>query len=62
MSLLVYLFTIAMGLVFGVLSMKNAEIYWTQEYFDYACRVVADQEAVQPESTAPNPNDTPEEN
>ena len=33
---LTYLFTIIMGLIFGVLSMKSAEIYWTDELWHYA--------------------------
>lgn len=33
---LTYLFTIIMGVIFGVLSMKNAEIYWTEEMWHYA--------------------------
>lgn len=41
-SFLVYLFTITMGIIFGVLAMKNAENYWTQEYYDYAVQVVAE--------------------
>ena len=43
-SFLVYLFTITMGIIFGVLAMKNAENYWTQEYYDYAVQVVAENE------------------
>lgn len=35
-TMLTYLFTIVMGLVFGVLQMKNAEDYWTTEYYQYA--------------------------
>ena len=35
-SLLTYLFTIVMGLIFGILQMKSAEIYWTDEYYKYA--------------------------
>lgn len=35
-SLFTYLFTIAMGIVFGILQMKKAEVYWTGEYYDYA--------------------------
>ena len=25
-----------MGLIFGVMQMFKAEIYWTEEYYDYA--------------------------
>lgn len=35
-SLLTYLFTIVMGLIFGIMQMKSAEIYWTEEYLLYA--------------------------
>lgn len=35
-ALLTYLFTIIMGLIFGVLQMKQAELYWTTEYLAYA--------------------------
>lgn len=38
-SMLTYLFTIIMGLIFGVLQMKNAEEYWTDEYYRYALLV-----------------------
>ena len=38
-SAIVYLFTIVMGCVCGVLQMKKTEIYWTDEYYDYACMV-----------------------
>lgn len=39
MSLLTYLFTIVMGLIFGILQMKKAEDYWTDEYYRYALMV-----------------------
>lgn len=35
-SMLTYLFTIIMGLILGVLQMKNAEEYWTNEYWKFA--------------------------
>lgn len=35
-SMLTYLFTITLGIIFGVLQMKKAELYWTTEYYDYA--------------------------
>lgn len=35
-TMLTYLFTIIMGLVFGILQMKNDETYWTTEYLQYA--------------------------
>ena len=39
MSMLTYLFTIVMGLIFGVLQMKTAEEYWTNEFWQYAQQV-----------------------
>lgn len=41
MSMLTYLFTIVMGLIFGVLQMKTAEEYWTNEFWQYAQQVKA---------------------
>lgn len=38
-SMLTYLFTIIMGLIFGVLQMSQTEIYWTTEYWQYAKRI-----------------------
>ena len=57
-SFLVYLFTITMGIIFGVLAMKNAENYWTQEYYDYAVQVVAEHEP----NTTSSPASTEENN
>ena len=36
MAMLTYLFTIIMGVVFGILQMKSSEEYWTVEYPRYA--------------------------
>lgn len=36
MSMLTYLFTIVMNLIFGILQMKSAEEYWTTEYWEHA--------------------------
>lgn len=41
-SMLTYLFTITMGIVFGVIQMKNDEIYWTEEYYSYAITLKED--------------------
>lgn len=38
-AMLTYLFTIVMGLIFGILQMKSAEEYWTEEYYEYALYV-----------------------
>lgn len=35
-TFLSYIFTIFLGVIFGILQMKKAEIYWTEEYNDYA--------------------------
>lgn len=43
-ALLTYLFTIIIGLVFGVVQMKQAEIYWTTEYYDFAVMYTAQKE------------------
>ena len=37
-SMLSYIFTLAMGLIFGVMQMKKAETYWTTEYYAYALK------------------------
>ena len=44
MSMLTYLFTIIMGLIFGVIQMENAEEYWTNEFWQYAQLVKYEQE------------------
>ena len=38
-ALLTYLMTIVLGLIFGIIEMKKVEIYWIEEYYDYAKRV-----------------------
>lgn len=35
-TMLTYIFTIAMGVVFGIIQMGTAEEYWTTEYWQYA--------------------------
>ena len=47
-SMLAFLFTIAMGVVFGVLQMKKAEAYWTDEFYRYAI-MIKEEEAKKPE-------------
>lgn len=44
-SMLSYFFTIAMGLIFGVLQMKATEEYWTEEFLRYAKMVQSDKES-----------------
>lgn len=45
-TMLTYLFTIVMGLVFGVMQMYKTMDYWTGEYLDYA----KGQAALEPEN------------
>ena len=33
---LAYLFTLGMGIIFGIMQRKKAETYWTTEYYEYA--------------------------
>ena len=47
-SMLAYIFTIAMGVVFGILQMKKAEAYWTDEFYRYAL-MIKEEEAKKPE-------------
>ena len=35
-AMLAYIFTIALGLIFGIMQMKKAEAYWTGEFYEYA--------------------------
>ena len=37
-SMLTYLFTIIMGLIFGILTMSNVEEYWCVEFYQYAIK------------------------
>lgn len=39
-SFISYLLTIIMGCVFGFLTMKQNEVYWTSEYLDYARKIL----------------------
>lgn len=43
-SMLTYLFTILMGLIFGVLQMNQTEVFWTDEFYQYAKKTAADLE------------------
>lgn len=49
MSMLTYLFTIIMGLIFGIMQMKTAEDYWTDEFWQYAQKVKRDLELAEKE-------------
>jgi hypothetical protein len=50
MAMLTYLFTIIMGLIFGVMQMKSAEDYWTEEFWHYAKMVKEEMELAKKES------------
>jgi hypothetical protein len=49
MAMLTYLFTIIMGLIFGIMQMKTAEDYWTDEFWQYAQQVKRDLEMAEKE-------------
>lgn len=53
-SMLSYLFTIIMGVIFGILSMKSAEEYWSDEYYRYALMIQRDEQ----ENSRNNDNST----
>lgn len=44
LAMLVYLFTIIMGIIFGIIQMKMAEEYWTNEFWKYAKMIEAEHE------------------
>lgn len=48
-SMLSYLFTLAMGLIFGIMQMKKAEAYWTREYYEYALKKQKESEELEKE-------------
>lgn len=50
-EMLTYLFTIIMGIIFGILQMKNAEDYWKEEYLRYAYLRLEEQEAEKKRAT-----------
>ena len=43
-AMLAYIFTIAMGLIFGIMQMKKAEAYWTGEFYEYALKKQQEQD------------------
>ena len=57
-TMLTYLFTIVMGLIFGVIQMKSAELYWTDEYYKYALMVEQEEKEEKGEK---EPEEAPEE-
>ena len=57
-SMLTYLFTILMGIIFGVLQMNQTEIYWQEEYLRYAKEVERESLALATQKLAEPRNDT----
>lgn len=49
---LTYLFTIIMGIVFGILQMKAGEMYWIDEMWNYAQKIKLEKEAAEAEAKA----------
>ena len=56
---LIYLFTIIMGIVFGLINMKTVETYWTEEFLTYAEQVKQKEEQ---EDAATGTNTTNDDN
>lgn len=48
-TMLTYLFTIVMGLIFGVMTMKSTEEYWIEEFYEYAIMITKKQASRSPE-------------
>ena len=46
-SLITYAATVVMGLIFGVMKMKDVEVYWTEEYYVFAMEQLEAHEAKQ---------------
>lgn len=59
-SLLTYLFTIVMGVIFGIFQMKKTELYWTTEFYDYAMEVKANESLPQSNPQIHSPTVVPE--
>lgn len=47
-TMITYLFTIVMGVIFGVIQMGSAENYWTGQYWEYAIYIRDQKEPKQP--------------
>ena len=43
-AMLAYVFTIALGVIFGIMQMKKAEAYWTGEFYEYALKKQQEQD------------------
>lgn len=48
-SFISYLITIVMGIILGILKMKDVEGYWTGEFWDYAKKIEQEHQAPQSE-------------
>lgn len=49
-AMLAYIFTIALGVIFGIMQMKKAEAYWTGEFYEYALKKQQEQETAAAEN------------
>ena len=43
-AMLAFIFTIALGVIFGIMQMKKAEEYWTGEFYEYALKKQKEQD------------------
>ena len=43
-SLLTYLFVLTLGIIFGILQMKDAETYWSTEFYEYALMIQTEEQ------------------
>ena len=43
-AMLAFIFTIALGVIFGIMQMKKAESYWTGEFYEYALKKQQEQD------------------
>lgn len=53
-SMLSYLFTIVMGVIFGWITMNNVEDYWTDEYYRFALKHQAEIQKKDPNPETPH--------
>lgn len=60
-AMLTYLFTIIMGLIFGIMQMKTAEEYWIDEYYRYALMMKEQYEKEQAKNTIQTEDEKPME-
>ena len=43
-AMLAFIFTISLGIIFGIMQMKKAEAYWTSEFYEYALKKQQEQD------------------